>query len=196
MFRCTFRRIVFTPYYSGYKVLLTEYFIANRTEIEEFCVINTDKDCSILRQQLLQQLQPRVHHAQPLVVAGQVLALFADNLAQPPLDLRVIDIIVINPALVAGVVGRIDVDALDAPLVPGQQCFQGFQIIAPDDHVFAAVILAVLPVFIKAVLALQHPERNFLMVTDHLALSNPFKCWHGYPPFAEPLYYLVEDLQI
>ena len=42
-------------------------------------------------------------------MAGQVLALFADNLAQPLLDLRVIDIIVVDPALVAGVVGRIDV---------------------------------------------------------------------------------------
>ena len=37
----------------------------------------------------------------------QVLSLFADNLAQPLLDLRVIDVIVIDPALVAGVVGRI-----------------------------------------------------------------------------------------
>lgn len=40
-------------------------------------------------------------------MAGQVLALFADNRAQPLLDLRVIDIIVVDPALVAGVVGRI-----------------------------------------------------------------------------------------
>ena len=40
-------------------------------------------------------------------MAGQVLALFADNLAQPLLDLRVIDIIVVDPTLVAGVVGRI-----------------------------------------------------------------------------------------
>ena len=44
-------------------------------------------------------------------MAGQVFALFADNLAQPLLDLRVIDIIVIDPALVAGVVGRIYVPA-------------------------------------------------------------------------------------
>ena len=47
-------------------------------------------------------------------------------------------------------------NALDVPLIPGQQRFQGFQIIAPNDHVFAAVVLVVLPVFIKAVLALQH----------------------------------------
>ena len=141
--------------------------------------IKTNENNTIVRQQLLQQLQPRVHHAQPLVMACQVLALFADNLAQPLLDLRVIDIIVVDPALVAGVVGWINVNALDAPLIPGQQRFQGFQIIAPDNHVLAAVVLVVLPVFIKAILALQHPKRHVLMVIDHLALSNPFKCWHG-----------------
>ena len=45
-------------------------------------------------------------------MAGQVLALFADNLTQPLLDLRIIDIIVVDPALVAGVVGRIYKDAV------------------------------------------------------------------------------------
>ena len=85
-------------------------------------------------------------------------------------------IIVVDPALVACVVGRIDINALDAPLIPGQQGFQGFQIVAPDDHIFAAVIFVVLSIFIKAILALQHPKRHVLMVIDHLALSNPFKC--------------------
>ena len=51
-------------------------------------------------------------------MAGQVLALFADNLTQPLLYFRVVDIIVVDPALVARVVGRIDIDALDATLVP------------------------------------------------------------------------------
>ncbi len=113
-------------------------------------------------------------------MAGQVLSLFADNPAQPLLDLRIIDIIIVDPALVAGVIGRINVNALDAPLIPGQQRFQGFQIVAPDDHVFAAVIFVVLSIFIKAILALQHPKRHVLMVIDHLAFSNPFKCWHEY----------------
>ena len=40
-------------------------------------------------------------------MTGQVLALFADNLAQPLFDFRVVDVIVVDPALVAGVVGRI-----------------------------------------------------------------------------------------
>ena len=44
-------------------------------------------------------------------MAGQVLALFADNLAQPLLDFRIVDVIVIDPALVASVVGRINVPA-------------------------------------------------------------------------------------
>ena len=99
-------------------------------------------------------------------MAGQVLSLFADNLAQPLLDLRIIDIIIVDPALVAGVVGRIDIDALHAPLIPGQQGFQGFKVVTPDNHVVAAVVRACLSVFIKAVLALQHPKRHFLMVID------------------------------
>ena len=171
--------IVVLPNKCIYPVSRAKYFIHDEFQITMFNLINADKNNTIIRQQLLQQLQTRVHHAQPLVMAGQVLALFADNLAQPLLDFRVIDIIVINPALVAGVVGRIDIDALDAPLIPGQQCFQGFQIVAPDDHIFAAVIFVVLSIFIKAILALQHPKRYFLMVIDDLVFSNPFKCWHG-----------------
>ena len=65
------------------------------------------KDNSLVSQQLIQQFQAQVHHAQPLVVAGQSLALFAYDLTQ--LDFGVVDIIVVAP-LVASVVGWIDVD--------------------------------------------------------------------------------------
>ena len=88
-------------------------------------------------------------------MAGQVLALFADNLAQPLLDLRVVDVIVIDPALVSGVGGRIDIDALDAPLIPGQQVFQ---IVAPDNHVVATVIFVVLYVFHQSCTCAPTPE--------------------------------------
>ena len=90
----------------GNKAVTAENLITNQLEIGILRIINADENNTIIRQQLLQQLQARVHHAQPLVMAGQVLALLADNLAQPFFDLRVIDIIVIDPALVAGVVGR------------------------------------------------------------------------------------------
>ena len=178
-FRIVAGRVCTLPGDIGNKAVTAENLITNQLEIGILRIINADENNTIVRQQLLQQLQARVHHAQPLVMAGQILALFADDLAQPLFDLRGIDIIIVDPSLVAGVVGRIDVDALDTPLLPGQQCFQGFQIIAPDDHVFAAVVRVCLSVFIKAVLALQHPKRHVLMVIEHLAFSNPFKCWHG-----------------
>ena len=44
-------------------------------------------------------------------MAGQSLALFADNLAQPLFDFRVVDIIVVDPALISRVVGWIYVPA-------------------------------------------------------------------------------------
>ena len=45
-------------------------------------------------------------------MAGQVFSLFADNRTQPLFDFRVVDIIVIDPTFLAGVVGRIDKDAV------------------------------------------------------------------------------------
>ena len=114
---------------------------------------------------------------------GKVLALFANHFTQPLFYLGVIDVIVVHPAFVASVVRRIDIDALHLALVLGQQGFQRLQIVAVDNHVFAAVVLGVLSGFIIAVLALQHPIRHLLVVIDHLIFSNPFKCWHGdYPP--------------
>jgi hypothetical protein len=42
-------------------------------------------------------------------MAAQILPLFADNLTQPLLDFRVVDIIVVDPALVTSVIWRINV---------------------------------------------------------------------------------------
>ena len=139
----------------------------------------------------MQQFQPGVHHTQPLVVAGEVLALFAHHFAQPLLDFRVVHIVVVHPALVAGVIGRIDVDALHPALIPGQQSLQRVQIIPVDDHVFAAVILGMLAILVKTILPVKHPERHFLMVVDDLLFSNPLQCWHGsFLPIAA----IVKDL--
>ena len=128
----------------------------------------------------MQQLQPRVHHAQPLVVAGKVLSLFANHFAQPLFDFGIIDIIVVHPALIAGIVGRINVDALDFSFILGQQRLERLQVIPVDNHVLAAIILAMLTGFIKAVLTLQNPIGHFLVMVDHLIFSNPFKGGHGY----------------
>ena len=112
-------------------------------------------------------------------MAGEVLALFAYHFAQPFSDFRVVYIVVVYPALVAGVVGRINVDALHPALIPGQQGLQRVQIIPVDDHIFTTVILGVLAVFVKTILPVKHPERYLLMVVDDLLFSNPLQCRHG-----------------
>ena len=158
--------------------------IANTFEIVEFIIINADKDCPVVGKQPLQQLEPGVHHAQPLVVAGEVFALLADHVAQPLFNARVADIVVIHPALVARVIGGIDIDALDAALVLGQQGFERLQIVAPDDLVPVRVFRAGLAAAKVGVLMLQHPVGHLQMVIDHLIFSDPFKRRHGSrPPF-------------
>ena len=112
-------------------------------------------------------------------MAGQILALFAHHFSQPFLDVGGADIIVVAPALVAGVVGRVDIDALHLALILRQQGFQCFKIIAVDDHVLTVVVLGVLPLLIKTVLPLQHPEGNFLMMVHDFIFTDPFQGWHG-----------------
>ena len=119
--------------------------------------IETNENNAIIRQQLLQQLQPRVHHAQPLVVAGQVLALFADNRAQPLLDLRVIDIIVVDPALVAGVVWRIYKDIIFDTKPIARKVYKN-----SENRTF----LAVFAVFVVIRLAPSDPTRSVADTVD------------------------------
>jgi hypothetical protein len=104
---------------------------------------------------------------------GEVLALFAYDLPKPLADFGVVHIVIVYPALIAGIVRRIYVDALNAALVPGQQGFEGLQIVAVDNHVGAAVILRMLPVLIEAILPLQDAIRHFLMMVNDFVLPYP-----------------------
>ena len=88
-----------------------------------------------LGEQFLHELETWIHHAAPLVVAAGVLALLADGLSDPLLELRLRQVVVVDPALVAGVVRRIDVDALDAAGVGREQSLQREQVVALDDQV-------------------------------------------------------------
>lgn len=54
---------------------------------------------------------------------------------QPFLDDRRIDVVVIAPALVAGVVRRVDVNAVDLAGVSRQQRFQRVEIVAVNDEI-------------------------------------------------------------
>lgn len=79
---------------------------------------------TVVRQKIAEQRETRVHHAQPLVVMGQVLRLRPDNLPEPLADFRAVDVVVVDPVFVAGVVRRVDVDALDLARVVREQSLE------------------------------------------------------------------------
>ena len=127
----------------------------------------------------MKQSQPRIHHTEPFVVAAQVLTLLADNLAQPLLDFRIIHIVVVDPFLVPGIVGRIDIDALDSPLVFGKQGFQRFEVVAVNDFITAICRSRVSRIiYPEPIFVLQHPIWHLLMVIDNFLLSYPSQCRH------------------
>ncbi len=156
----------------------TKYLIHHQPKIVRLRVINADENHPILRQQPMQQLQARVHHAEPFVVAGKVFAFFADHLAEPFFKLRIVDVVVVNPAFVAGVVGRINVDAFDAAFVFGEQGFQRFQIVAVNDAIAAGIRRSV--GCVEPLQMAQRFEGNFLVVIDDFVFSHPVECWHKF----------------
>ena len=50
-----------------------------------------------------------------------------------------VHVVVVEPALVARVVGRVDIDALDLACISGQQGLQHVEVIAVDDEVVVGV---------------------------------------------------------
>jgi len=73
----------------------------------------------ILRvEQLLRQLQPLFHHGQPLAVAIGVVAIHV--------------IVVVLPVLCAGIVGRVDIDAVHLPGVQVLQQLEGVIVVGFD----------------------------------------------------------------
>ena len=67
-----------------------------------------------------------------------VFAVHGAVLLQPFLHERAVRVVVIDPPLVARVVGRVDVDALDATRIPRQQGFQGVKVVPVNDEVAIA----------------------------------------------------------
>jgi hypothetical protein len=160
-----------------------ENLIHQQPQRRHLVVVDRDEDRPVLAQKLFQQHQPRIHHAEPAVVAVQRLALAADHLAQPAANLRAVDVVVVDPALVAGVVGRVDVDALHLPGVARQQRLERVQVVALHDQVAAVVALTPGPSpggrgegqFRQR---LQQAERHLLVVFDDGLLADPVECGH------------------
>ena len=86
----------------------------------------------------MQQFKPWIHHAKPFVVTEQVFTFFAHHLPQPFLDFRVVVVVILNPAFIAGIVEWVNINAFYLAFIFVQQ---GFEVVAGDDFVAATGIV-------------------------------------------------------
>src|SRR6266536_4731345 len=98
-------------------------------------VVYGNEDGTIIGQQFLHELKAWIHHAAPLIVPSCVLAFLPDCMTYPFLELRLSEVIVVDPTLVSSIVRRIDVDAVNPTRVSWKQCFEGHQVVAFNDQV-------------------------------------------------------------
>jgi hypothetical protein len=59
-------RSTLSPGENGYAVLLPEDLVAKLAEIAQFIIINGDENDSIFGQKISGEIEPRIHHVQPL----------------------------------------------------------------------------------------------------------------------------------
>ena len=108
-------------------------------------VVNGDEDGAVLSEEFLEQLEAGPHHAEPLVVALEVFAINGvGGFLEPLSHERGVDGVVVAPALRAGVVGRVDIDAVHVAGVARQQGLESFEIVAVDYEVVVEVGLTCL----------------------------------------------------
>jgi len=99
-----------------------------------FIVIECDPKTTVFGKKLVKHSQSRPHHGAPFVMAQAVIN--ADRVRlQPFPDHGCIDVIVVAPAFIAGVVRRVDKDAVYLARIEGQQRLQGVQVVTMDNHV-------------------------------------------------------------
>ena len=104
-----------------------------------FVLVHGNEDDAVFGHQLPKQLQPRPHHAEPLVVPFQVFVVDRGLLLQPLSHGGTVDVVVVYPAFVSRIVRRIDVDDVHAIRVSRHQRLQSVKVVAVDDQVFAVV---------------------------------------------------------
>jgi len=106
-------------------------------------------------------------------MAGQVFGLFADSFAEPGFHFGAVDIIVINPAFIAGIVGRVDVYALNLAGVIWQKCLESQKIVGLHQKIAAVRLTAgkVFSLFEKV-------KRNLAMMVYYGLFADPVECWH------------------
>lgn len=109
------------------------HFIHQQLQPRPVFIVDRDQDHAVRRQQVTRQAQPAVEEFQPL--------------RMPPAVIGADVMVVVHPVLVAGVVGRIDVDDTDFACVGGLQQAQGIEIVALDDQVTGAALASLIAQF-------------------------------------------------
>jgi len=105
--------------------------------------------------------------------------LSVEGLFEPLLEQRMVDIVVIAPILVTGIVRWIDVDAFDSPFVLRKECLECIEIVPMDDHVLGTIVLLVLTVLVIRVDSFQGTIRDRPVMVDDLLLSDPIQYRHA-----------------
>ncbi|OIQ67032.1 hypothetical protein GALL_513940 [mine drainage metagenome] len=164
-------RIVLLPNARRHKVVRTKNFVQHHPCMVHLVVVQGDPDRTALGEQLAQQHQARPHHAQPFVVAQHVVPVHRVG-GQPLFHDRAVDVVVVAPAFVAGVVGRVNEHQIHRTGVARQQGFQSVQVVAVDDEVAAQVLRANAFAFVGQQRAVRH--RQVVVVNVLFAFEDDF----------------------
>ena len=160
---------------NGEEILLAEDLVHRRPQVMELVVVDGDEDRPVLRQQIPEKLQPRPHHAQPFVVPLQILPVHLPVALQPLPHQWTVHLVIVGPALVAGVVGRVDIDAFHPSGVARYQRLQRLQIVAVDDQIAVRALRLHRPLRIRDQRAVGHGQ----MVCVDMLLALEIQNRHG-----------------
>lgn len=169
------------PYAITYKILLTEHIFTQLSQVRFFIIINRNKDDPIVAQQFLSDFQSRVHHIEPIGVeasvgggvAGESIALVVVVAGDGAVFLAGLGEVVLVDEVIAGVVGRVDVDHLDlAPVVVAEE-LQHIQVIPLNVEVLRGV------------------EVDGLLAAGSQGRPDGGVCQEGCGPFAGPVEFVA-----
>ncbi len=106
-------------------------------------------------------------------MAGKVFGFLAHGFTEPVADERAVDVVVVCPAFVTGVVRRVDVDSLDLSGAVREQRLERDEVVALHDEITASGIATsqVRHVFEQVKWYLE-------VIIHHCLFSNPVQCWH------------------
>ena len=129
------------PSYHCFEIFFTEHFVTNFSQICDLVIINGNKNHAVIPQEVCRQTETGVHHIEPVgVIAAHgfrvALGGLLGHLLVP--GHRVGKVISIDE-IVAGVVGRVDVDHLLLAVVGRLQQLQDLQVVALNVEVLGGV---------------------------------------------------------